>query len=205
MGNKDKNITLIYLVNGYPYMISFDLKQNFSEPFKIVNNGNFKYDYTQNKILYLKKNNKIWVLSSIKYDSCKIYIIYFNSNLEIKYKGIIDEDNQCLNLNSYSSFSKGIIYSIIDNNNTYELKMLNKKIRNLAFNNMKCEDSNEDSLVYDLCISCNNNNHFYPIEESVYWNSPYVDCYNEQTKPANFYLDETEGKYKPCYETSAKC
>ena len=205
MGNKDKNKTLIYLVNGYPYMMSFDLKQNFSEPFKIVNNGNFKYDYSQNKILYLKKNNEILVLSSIKYDSCKIFIIYFNSDLEIKYKGIIDQDNQCLNLNSYSSFSNGIIYSIIDNNNTYELKILNKKIRNLASNNNKCENSNDDSLVYDLCISCNQNNHFYQVEESFYWNSPYVDCYNEQTKPANFYLDETERKYKPCYETCARC
>ena len=68
----------------------------------------------------------------------------------------------------------------------------------------------EDSLLYDLCIECNNNKNYYPITKSLSQyilsgNKKYIDCFNEKTKPTNFYLNINENYYEPCYEKCATC
>lgn len=46
----------------------------------------------------------------------------------------------------------------------------------------------------DLCIEG-----YYPLDERR------TNCYNEMTKPSNYYLDTTEEIYKKCYETCNSC
>ena len=214
MTNKFKNMTLIYLINDYTYTIIFTLNQKFSEPNKITNSISiFKSDYSHNKMLYLKKTNEILIISTLKNNPCKLFLIYYDSNLRIINKNIIDDKNMsCLNINPYSSFANGTIYSIINspwnegNENSYYLKILTKKIRKLV-SNTKCNLSNNESLEYDLCISCNNDYDYYKVQEPIVWNTSYVECYNENTKPDNFFLDGAgpEKVYRPCYETCGTC
>ena len=45
-----------------------------------------------------------------------------------------------------------------------------------------------DSLKYDLCISCNNNEGFYPKENDESNNNTYINCYKDLE---GYYLDIT--------------
>ena len=74
----------------------------------------------------------------------------------------------------------------------------------------KCKLCGKDSLLYDLCIECNNNKNYFPITKSLSQyilsgNKKYIDCFNEKTKPTNFYLNINENYYEPCYEKCATC
>ena len=72
--------------------------------------------------------------------------------------------------------------------------------------NKKCKNSTEESIIYDLCISCNTENGFFPAEtkdNSLFYG--FVECYNNNTKPINFYFNSSINKYKICYETCLTC
>ncbi len=208
--NKDKEKILIYLINAYPYIMTFDLKNFFSEPFKIIDIGFFKSGYSQHKLFYLTKTNEILIISSIDYYFCKIYTIYLNSNFDINYKAVIDQDTKCENLNLFSSFFNGTIYTIVyDETNSYFIK-INKNFRKLENNPEKCLHSNEESLILDLCLECNNQKQYYKAESprnANYDTNLFFECYNSETAPNNFFLDETNINkvYRPCYETCNKC
>jgi len=70
--------------------------------------------------------------------------------------------------------------------------------------NIKCKTSNYQSYIYDLCLECNIDKDYFPAE---YPNDTFLheftECYNNTTKPINFYFDNK--KYKPCYETCLTC
>ena len=154
IANKEKNKALIYFINGYSYMMNFDFENWLSEPIKILNDKHFKNEYSQHKILYFKKSDETLVISSVKYIFCKLYVIHFNSNFDLKYKEVIDLNEQCKNLDSFSSFLDGKIYKIINENHLYYLMRLNKNKRNLNAIPEKCRTATEDSLLYNLCTSC---------------------------------------------------
>ena len=205
--NKDKEKILIYLINGYPYIMTFDLTNySFSEPIKVIDINTFKSGYSHHKLFYLTKNNEILIISSINYNYCKIYAILLNSNFDIKYKYVIDQDIKCHNLNLFSSFLNGTIYTI-DKNNSYFIKILNKNIRKLDNNPEKCLTSSEESLIFHLCLECNNVKNYYKAQSPTN-DEIFVECYNNETVPSNFFLDETDINnkiYKPCYETCESC
>ena len=72
----------------------------------------------------------------------------------------------------------------------------------------KCLKCDEISESQNLCISCNQLKGFYPLknfnsEEEI--NNNYIDCYNNLTKPTNYYFNNSQKYYEPCYETCAKC
>ena len=136
---------------------------------------------------------------------CKLYIIYFNSNYEIKYQGIIDQNIQCKSLNSFSSFSNGTIFTIINKNNTFIFKELNDKKRKLVFNQEKCATFTPESQIYDLCTSCATGYKPAEVPTKILYDSSFIDCFNDKTKPNNFYFNIEEDKYKPCYETCGTC
>ena len=202
--NKEKNKALIYLVNGYPYIMTFDFVK-FTLYKKLIDINALKSGYAQNKLLYLKENNEILLISSIKNNLCKLYIVYFNSNYEIKYQGVIDQQTHCNNLNSFSAFPNGTIYTIIEENDTFILKGLNSKKRKLVSNQEKCASSTPDSQIYDLCTTCAVGYKPAEVPTKILYDSSFVDCFNDKTKPNNFYFDSAEDKYKPCYETCGTC
>ena len=72
--------------------------------------------------------------------------------------------------------------------------------------NIKCKISTPESSEYDLCISCNNERGFYPAEYPPnYFPKNFINCYNNDTKPINFYFDSDNKIYKVCYETCLTC
>ena len=66
----------------------------------------------------------------------------------------------------------------------------------------KCGTSSPESKLLDLCETCASG--YYPAENpsNVY---SFVECYNDETKPDNFYFNSADSKYKPCYETCFNC
>ena len=88
--NKEKTKAFIYLVNGCPYIITFDLENSFSKFNKIIDVNYFQQSFSQHKLFYLKESNEFLIASLIKSNLCKIFIVYYNPNFEIKYQGVID-------------------------------------------------------------------------------------------------------------------
>ena len=70
----------------------------------------------------------------------------------------------------------------------------------------KCKDLNFQSYSYNLCLSCNENKGYH---QAIFPNDSflhgYIECYNSDTKPVNFYFDNSDSKYKACYETCETC
>ena len=101
-------------------------------------------------------------------------------------------------------------------NNSHNLKNYYYKNNSLRFlQEIKCKESNEESLSNLLCISCNTNEGYYPIYyEYNYDNSKdkiksylsqYIDCYNQVSIPSNYYLNSQLQAYEKCYETCKTC
>ena len=67
----------------------------------------------------------------------------------------------------------------------------------------KCLSCNSESLFYYLCINCNTEEDYYPSVKSGISN--YYECYNEETKPHNFYFNEEKKFYEPCFPNCKTC
>ena len=66
----------------------------------------------------------------------------------------------------------------------------------------KCKECSRESLKYDLCISCNEDEGYY---EKYYDNNNiynFTNCYKE---PEGYYLNSTEKKHMPCYPSCKFC
>ena len=66
----------------------------------------------------------------------------------------------------------------------------------------KCDDDKKIMNNYKRCI-CNNQKGYYPLKsgESIYEK----ECYNMETKPSNFYLNEKYKYFEVCYESCKTC
>ena len=72
--------------------------------------------------------------------------------------------------------------------------------------NIKCKTSTFNSSLYNLCTSCNKEQDYYQaIFPNNHFLHGFIECYNKDTKPINFYFDDNDNKYKPCYETCETC
>ena len=71
----------------------------------------------------------------------------------------------------------------------------------------KCGLCNEESIANNLCLSCNSQKGFFPLNAflPIKLNNNYVECINADTKPSNFYFDKQKEEFSPCYETCATC
>ena len=72
--------------------------------------------------------------------------------------------------------------------------------------NIKCKTATEESARYDLCTECDNDNGYFSVEYSD--NSflhGFEECFNMDSKPGNFYFDDSNQKFKQCYETCKTC
>ena len=68
--------------------------------------------------------------------------------------------------------------------------------------NKKCLNCTEESLEYNLCISCNKEDGYYEkSDEKIYINN-YKECYQS---PKKYFLNVTKDKYEPCYHTCEFC
>ena len=88
---------------------------------------------------------------------------------------------------------------------TFSSDIITENLENYS-NNIKCKTSSIDSSLYNLCTSCNDAEGYFPVEikNSDLFHG-FIECYNEKTKPKNFYFNNSEKKYKICYETCLTC
>jgi len=74
----------------------------------------------------------------------------------------------------------------------------------------KCEICNKESSSKNLCIKCNKEKNYFQISPLINYNPliynyKYIECYNNSTKPTNFYFNKNTNYYEPCYKTCATC
>ena len=208
--NHNKTKAFLYFPARNPFVITFDFENWFSSPIDLINKNNIIKEYYQYKIIYRKHNHEFLFLYSINDD---LFINYFDSNFQLKKQEIINHvnDNQYFNLNSLYTFSNDTIFALKYKSNKYEIKIIKGKYRNLESDTTeKCRETTPESSSYNLCISCNTENGYYPAENNLGndYNNSFIECYNNQTKPINFYLNNSDSKdikYKPCYETCLTC
>ena len=216
--NDEKNEVIIYFSkNSILSNIKFNFIKGFYSSSKVkphVNLTDESWDYEAKQLDETKES----IFSSRLYWAyCKSYLIFFNSKFSLTYNGFISHDNKCANLLPYFNFFEENKYSmVVENLNN---NILVQKKRKLAPTSIivpeKCDSGaggySEESLIYNLCLKCNNNKDYYKVfdeDESIYGNGKhFIQCFNETTKK-NFYLDKskdasdkTKWVYKPCYET----
>ena len=220
--NDEKNEVIIYFSkNSILSNIEFNFIKGFYSSSKVkphVNLTDESWDYEAKQLDETKES----IFSSRLYLAyCKSYLIFFNSKFSLTYNGFISHDNKCANLLPYFNFFEENKYSmVVENLNN---NILVQKKRKLAPTSTivpeKCDSASggysEESLIYNLCLRCNNNKDYYKVfdeDESIYGNGKhFIQCFNETTKK-NFYLnksedasDKTKWVYKPCYETCETC
>ena len=200
---------LIYLNNGYTYIIKFDLENLiYEENTKLVNIKIFSIGFSNHK-LFKVNNSEIIIMSSIKYNFCKLYILNLDSDLNIIKKEVIDQDFQCKNINLFSSFTNGSIYTIINSNNSYYLNNLSKKSRKLDTIEEKCATYSEESKIFNLCLTCKTDDKYYKAQTptNITFSTDFVECYKYKVGEILdfFYFDEIKQEFIPCYETCTRC
>ena len=67
---------------------------------------------------------------------------------------------------------------------------------------LKCLECDENSSILDLCIKCNTDNKFYP---SIAYGLNYLECFNEETKPTNYFFNQISEYYEPCHSNCKTC
>ena len=67
--------------------------------------------------------------------------------------------------------------------------------------NIKCQLCTLESIKYNLCLSCNNDEGYFPKENDETNNNSFINCYKDLE---GYYLD-CDNIYRECYSTCSKC
>ena len=226
--NEDKSKAFIcfYKYSSSIYCSIYDLNtNNLSFPQKIINNvGIYISDL---EIYFFRKTEQYILLTKGSDDILRIIIFDINFHLihnqEIKYENNYLSNKEIIiylpQYNQYSIISdiffngKYIKKNFITNITLDEINNKNKAYNNLRIldselsPNNKCLYANDSSLELNLCIECNKDGGYYPVNynnKNILTNG-YKECFNEQTKPINFYFNREKEEYSPCYETCRTC
>jgi len=224
--NKIKAKALIYLsCDSKSFWMTFDFENKFSNESQEIERG-ITYDIYKHKNYYFQQKNEFITASFM--DSCKFFIMAFNNEFNLEYKGTISIKEGCSYSDSFSIYYDGRNYTIIagyQGSSTYksfseefeviefyhnseqtQISKSNDTENNAEPGDNKCKEDNEESKKYNLCISCNTEKNYHPAEfKNNSFLHGFLECYNETTKPINFYFDTSDSKYKPCYETCRTC
>ena len=109
--NKEKDKVPFYFYHGCPFWGTFDYTKHFSifvkeDEVKDLENSNYGH-----RLFYFRETNEYIAISSFG-NSCQKFIIVYNGNLSIKYKGILDF-KQCWALGPSNIIYNGKNYTII--------------------------------------------------------------------------------------------
>ena len=233
--NPNKQKALILLNSQCLYTMTFDFNNFFSEfkNENVDKYCNLDASFYRNKIIYFTESHEYIFISSL-YGSPRVPIIIFNEDFTLKQKGYFQAGQNIYAIYAMSSFWNGENYTLIfDNGNSPENAFLT--IANLTTlepgdnvetptttiqttlptsqttqpsitKNEKCKRETSESSDYDLCIECNTDKGYFSAEFSD--NSflhGFTECFNSDSKPINFYYDNSEQKYKQCYKTCKSC
>ena len=70
---------------------------------------------------------------------------------------------------------------------------------------INCLECNEDIIPLNLCIQCNEKEGYYKSIPTVINGTKYYKCYNQETKPVNYYFNIENQYYEPCYSKCKTC
>ena len=105
-----------------------------------------------------------------------------------------DSGKKYLNLGNCTYEYECILGIFIDEDSILKCKCLD----------IKCKECTELSLNEGLCISCNNEEGYYPKFEEERNNDGFINCYKN---PSGYFLITIDGEqyYEKCYETCSNC
>ena len=181
------------LINTYIYEITSSI---ITDTFTELNNSLIN-DTSLNENNIISESNKI------------AYNITFTDYLTIKSTQL--SNIQTINIsiteeNKINDIESSIIEEITTKNIQTEGTNFIDRSSEFFSINKKCKTSTLDSSLYNLCTSCNKEQDYY---QAIFPNNSFlhgfIECYNKDTKPINFYFDDNDYKYKPCYETCETC
>jgi hypothetical protein len=190
---------------------------NHSETQQIsISNG---YELFSASIIYSAENNDYYIVSDLKYDDINIAFMsltYPNMSV-ISYLNDLEAEK---NKNKQTTIPTTIvttipttIFTTIPTTTPSPIattpipSTIITKTTFSSFNCTleKCESCDEISFSKKLCTKCNKNKNYYQIEPSLLNNNSYFDCYDNSTKPKNFYFNEITEYYELCYKSCASC
>ena len=125
----------------------------------------------------------------------------------------VTEEDTNIESTEIVSDSTSIKEKNIENKSEEELIVVNKESINiddiiiLNEKNNKCFSITNESLILNLCVSCNEDYDYYPVDFKKYnlFNKGFKECFNNKTKLNNFYFNEEKKQYEPCFETCNTC
>ena len=176
----------------------------------IESSGIYKHDFTEHEKYTIQTESSTYISNFFKNEittilkvgkdvetTNKIYITntdYINDAI-IKETSIINKNTNIIDRseNSYGQKSDKQIES------TQNI-IYTEKIEEFKCNIEKCLTCSEESLVYDLCITCNENQNYYPKFNDSKNYGTFIDCYKNLEK---YYLNGNI--YEPCYESCQSC
>ena len=228
--NYDNSKIFIYFLDSFEkeYIFTYFVNSNsFSEYIELMQNCKFTYSGIQFNYV---RDTEQYLLSCVN-DKKYINLVIFNKNFEYLSKYNINNVEYKLGYSIVYSLNRNIYIIISDKsqelNNFYQI--LNEKQWNFnkfesfkeikmrkmqeiinCGNLEKCKTCDSESISKKLCLKCNNENNYYQINPSyIDQDNPttdkYIDCFNNITKPSNFYLNNNTGYYEPCYLSCATC
>ena len=171
--------------------------------------------YYRFKVNYFPEKNE-FLFSCVGKNNNLIYIIYIlNNTRELPYQCFEDSEKECEKFNGYDFFysqENHEYYYFSDYTCNKSLDIVDSTIiveEEFICKLKKCSECNILSSSKDLCIKCNELNGYYPLKKSdnepLNENNNYIDCFNNQTKPTNFFFNSSMKYYEPCYEACEKC
>ena len=135
-------------------------------------------------------------------DSTSKIIYQCHEYCETCKEGPTNDNNNCLSCKNSKYLDLGNCVSICNNGNFTDEDNINKCKCSI---NITCKYCSKESKNYNLCVSCNNEEGYYPKIDDQNNIHPYINCYNNQTISNGYYLNISTGYYEKCYETCNKC
>ena len=210
-----KKAFICFYSSSLGYCTSYSINDNtFSKIIKYSDNCRDSY-FGLNVNYFRETENFVFSCSN---NFGKIKTIFFDNNLEIINSFNIFESH-CKKINGFSIvYSKNRKYFLISDDNCYKeeifffkniSKYKEKKelVRILNECPEKCSNCDEQ-VSKNLCTQCNTKKNYYRINPQFKMkdsNNDHFDCYNNSTKPKNFFFNKNTNFYEPCYKTCATC
>ena len=153
-------------------------------------NNSYKFFYDKSECIDSCSKDAIYKLEyeNICYQTCP-----HGTHMSPQNNNICEKDLECEHYYNYEY--TGCIDEIPTG---YYLNDTNRKTIDKC--QIKCKECSFESIVLDLCISCNESNNYFPKYNEI--NNSFYDCYNNED---GYYLDINNKVYKPCYSTCKKC
>ena len=197
------NIRLCYEDTLFENITDSDIRNSITSQFsEFINNNNCSdlcFTNTHNKFILEENkcidecfhdNNYKYEFNNICYNSCPNGTRNSFNNIYLCEEGLICNIYSYNHLECLENIPLGFYL-----NDTF-LKTIDKCIN-------KCSNCSNESLSYDLCISCNNEQNYFAKYNDSSNKYPFINCYNEIEE--GFYLDKINEIYKQCYYKCKSC